>query len=140
MYVTDDGGNSDTADNHNPWDQISTYLGTLAGDLNNTSVISAFQALDKSSGNALISIPKILIYQNNNVNDFTRSGTAPFTYNETSGWLFNFTAPKTVNMSSIIYNFCSWTYGNTNTSSNSILVSPTSTSIYNATYTKNSHC
>lgn len=122
----------------NPWNTTSTYLNnTLAPALNNTSIVSAFQAFDKSSGNALISIPKILINQSNNANYFARNGTTPFTYNETSGWKFSFTAP--LNFSS--YNFCSWTYGSTNeTNSPTIVVSPIATMIYNVTYTKNPHC
>ena len=116
MYITD-GDNS--------WSTIPSYLNTLASYLNNPSILSTIQAKDKP-GNTL-SIP-ILVFQNNNL---VRNGTAPFAYNETSAWQFNFTAPQTYSS----YHFCNWAYASTNTTNHSILVAPTQSTSYTATYT-----
>src|SRR5207245_861275 len=75
------------------YDCVSNYLAADMGYLDNPSVLSTIKAFDKSSGNAQLNIPKILFYQSNNINYLARNGTTPFTYNETSGWEFNFTAP-----------------------------------------------
>jgi len=116
MYYTD--GDSS-------WSTIPSYLGNLASYLDNPSVLSTIKSQDKS--HTLISIPT-LIFQSNNL---VRNGTTTFAYNETSGWQFNYTAPQTYNS----YHFCNWTYGSTNTTNHSILVAPTQSTTYTATYT-----
>jgi hypothetical protein len=132
MYFTDNTGcgphhpAKDCYPNTNPWNTTASYLGPMTSYLNNPSVLSTIQARDKSSGN-LIHILNMTISQSKNL---VRNGTTPFTYNETLGWQFNFTAPKT----NSTYHFCYWTFPGTNTTNKSIQVAPSTSNTYNATY------
>jgi hypothetical protein len=101
----------------NPWNTTSSYLKVLASYLNNVPVQSTIQSKDKS-GNSL-SIP-IRIYQNGAL---VRNSTTPFTFNETSGWKFNFTSPT----------ICKWTYGSVSSLTHSIIVGPNASITFTAT-------
>src|SRR5437588_9945372 len=82
MYFTNDTGCGSHSASYcianntatNPYATIASYLGTMAGYLNNLSINSMIQAQD-TSGHTL-HIP-IQIYQSGNL---TRNGTTPFTY------------------------------------------------------------
>lgn len=138
MYFTDNTGCGTNpvhpavyCSNHhipfNPWNTTASYLVPMASYLNNISVLPTIQSLNKA-GNS-IHISNMTIYQSNNL---VRNGTTPFTYNETSIWQFNYTAPRTNFTGS--YHFCYWTYPGVNTTSKSILVTPSTSVTYSATY------
>ncbi len=119
LYTTDNTGNGhgpDDDNNSNPWNDTSNYLNTLASDLTKVSVLSTIQAHD-TSGNT-VSIP-IQIYQSGIL---VRNATTPFTYNETSGFQFNFTSSQV----------CKW-FGSASSSTHSLVVTPTSSGVYIAT-------
>jgi len=120
LYFTDNTGNGhgpDDDNNANPYNDTSNYLNILASDLSKVSVLSTIQSKDKS-GNQ-ISIP-IQIYQSGVL---VRNSTTPFTFNETSGWKFNFTSPT----------ICKWTYGSTSSLAHSIIVGPNASVTFTAT-------
>lgn len=124
MYFTDNTGcgtnpvhPASSCNDHNPWNTTTSYVGSLASYLNNVSVLSTIHSKDKS-GNE-INIP-IQIYQSGNL---VRNGTTPFTFNETSGWKFNFTSPT----------ICKWVYGSTSSLTHSIIVGPNASITFTAT-------
>jgi len=102
-----------------PWSIIppQSWLNTLTGYINNVPVQSTIQAKDKS-GNP-ISVP-IQIYQSGKL---VRNSTTPFTFNETSGWKFNFTSTT----------ICKWTYGSASSLTHSIIVGPNASITFTAT-------
>lgn len=124
MYFTDD-----TASDGNPWNSISSYLGTLASYLDNPSVLSTIQAKDTS--NNLLNAT-ITIHQSGNLVRKGITNNTYFTYNETSGWQFVLNATSLSG-----YTFCNWDDNSTNPVR---MISPTQSLIYTANYKSGVSC
>ena len=113
MYITD--GDSS-------WTKSPSYLNNLASYLDNQSVLSTINSKDTS--NNPLGATVVITQSGNQVH----SATTPFTYNETSGWQFVLNAQSLTG-----YTFCNWSDG-VNTYSNPIMISPTQSTTYTATY------
>lgn len=86
MDVTDDGPDG------NPWDQLPTYLNTLASDLDKSSEIVTINAVN--GGGSSISGEFVTAMQSGNQ---IPSGSAPLGYNGTSGVTYTFVPQNTSN-------------------------------------------